>query len=108
MLEPWIHRVGRKRLKVSDLEMNSRRLVGKLSFRPEEGSLRDAVSQSGEVKSVLLMLDRETGRSRGFAFIDMNTHEEAQAAIRAIPTSRGIDSATPKIWRSLLWSGYAC
>ena len=61
--------------------MSNRLFVGNLSFRSSEDSLREAFSNSGTVSGVRLMLDRETGRSRGFAFVDMGTAEEATAAI---------------------------
>ncbi|GDX78230.1 hypothetical protein LBMAG42_00410 [Deltaproteobacteria bacterium] len=61
--------------------MSNRLFVGNLSFRSTEDSLREAFSSSGEVTGVRLMLDRETGRSRGFAFVDMSTAEAATAAI---------------------------
>ena len=62
--------------------MSNRLFVGNLSFRTQEESLRAAFSQNGEVEGVRLMLDRETGRSRGFAFVDMATPEAAEAAIQ--------------------------
>ncbi len=62
--------------------MSNRLFVGNLSFRTLEDSLRAAFSQNGEVTGVRLMLDRETGRSRGFAFVDMATAEAAEAAIQ--------------------------
>ena len=55
--------------------------VGNLSFQSTEDELRDLFSQYGEVQSVRLISDRDTGRSRGFAFVEM---ENANAAIEAL------------------------
>ena len=46
-----------------------------------EQELQDAFSQSGTVVSAKIIMDRETGRSRGFGFVEMSTDDEAQAAI---------------------------
>ena len=51
--------------------MGNRLFVGNLSFHTTEDSLLAAFAPHGEVASVKLMLDRDTGRSRGFAFVDM-------------------------------------
>jgi len=59
-------------------------LVGNLSFNTIRNQLQDAFSKHGVVVEVALMLDRETGRSRGFAFVTMDTVESAQAAIQAM------------------------
>lgn len=62
--------------------MGAKLYVGNLSFQTTEDALRDAFAQGGRtVKSVQIMLDRETGRSRGFAFVEMSSPAEAQAAI---------------------------
>lgn len=58
--------------------------VGNLSFRATEDEVRDAFSAHGEVSSVNIITDRETGRSRGFAFVEMPNSDEAGAAIDAI------------------------
>jgi hypothetical protein len=62
--------------------MSNRLFVGNLSFRSTEDSIKAAFSESGNVQGVRLMLDRDTGRSRGFAFVDMGSAEEAEAAIQ--------------------------
>lgn len=55
--------------------------VGNLSFETNEEDLRTLFAQAGTVASVALIKDRDTGRSRGFAFIEMTTQAEAQKAI---------------------------
>lgn len=58
--------------------------VGNLSFQTSEDELRDLFSQHGDVASVSLVMDRETGRPRGFGFVEMPDDAQAQAAITAI------------------------
>ena len=58
--------------------------VGNLSFQATEESLREAFAQHGEVEEVAIITDRDTGRSRGFAFVTMSDDEQAQAAIEAL------------------------
>ncbi|WP_138502061.1 RNA recognition motif domain-containing protein [Nostoc sp. PA-18-2419] len=55
--------------------------VGNLSYRATEADLRAAFADYGEVKRVVLPTDRETGRLRGFAFVDMNEDAQEDAAI---------------------------
>ena len=55
--------------------------VGNLSFRTTSEELRDAFAAVGTVESASVIEDRDTGRSRGFAFVEMGTAEEAAAAI---------------------------
>lgn len=59
----------------------ARLFVGNLSYQTGENELQDYFAQAGAVKSVNLMMDKITGKSRGFAFIEYNTPEEAQKAI---------------------------
>lgn len=62
--------------------MNPVRLfVGNISFKTGEQELRDHFSQAGVVTSVNLMVDKFTGKSRGFAFIEYSTPEEANRAV---------------------------
>jgi RNA recognition motif-containing protein len=61
--------------------MATKLYVGNLSFRTTSEDLREAFSQAGTVESATVIEDRETGRSRGFGFIEMATPEEAAAAI---------------------------
>src|SRR5262245_26903346 len=58
--------------------------VGNLSFNTTESALRDLFAQHGEVASASLGMDRETGRPRGFGFVEMNDNSQAQAAISAL------------------------
>ena len=58
--------------------------VGNLSFDASEDDLRGAFSQFGEVSSVSIITDRETGRSRGFAFVEMPNDSEANEAISSL------------------------
>src|SRR6267154_6593319 len=62
--------------------MNQNRLfVGNLSYQTAENDLEDYFSQAGAVTSVNLMLDKVTGKSRGFAFVEYATAEEANKAV---------------------------
>jgi|SRR5215207_9996871 len=55
--------------------------VGNLSFQTSSEDLRDLFSQAGNVETANVVEDRDTGRSRGFGFVEMSTKEEAEAAI---------------------------
>jgi len=63
--------------------MATKLYVGNLSFRTTSEELREAFAAVGTVESASVIEDRETGRSRGFAFVEMATPEEATAAIEA-------------------------
>ncbi len=56
--------------------------VGNLSFSTTEDELRTLFSQAGTVVSVTLIMDRDTHQSKGFAFVEMSTQAEAEAAIK--------------------------
>lgn len=58
--------------------------VGNISFDTDEQSLADHFAQFGEVKSARVVTDRETGRPRGFGFVDMASSEAGQKAISAL------------------------
>jgi RNA recognition motif-containing protein len=62
--------------------MNTKLFVGNLSFNLTEGALEELFAQHGKVVSVAIPTDRETGRKRGFAFVEMETEAEAEAAIQ--------------------------
>lgn len=58
--------------------------VGNLAFRTTEEELRQLFGEFGEVSSVKIISDRETGRSRGFGFVEMPNQAEAEAAVNAM------------------------
>jgi cold-inducible RNA-binding protein len=64
--------------------MSTKLYVGNLSFDVTENELRDLLSQHGPVNEINVIMDRMTGRARGFAFVTMNTQEAASAAILAL------------------------
>jgi RNA recognition motif-containing protein len=70
--------------------MGNRLYVGNLAFSTTEIEIQDAFSQVGTVTEVKLVLDRETGRSRGFAFVSMGSDAEAQKAIAEL-NGRNLD-----------------
>ena len=76
--------------------------VGNLAHSATEDDLRQAFSQHGEVSSVNIVKDRETGRSRGFAFVEMPNGGEAASAIQQLNLreiggrSITVDEARPK------------
>jgi RNA recognition motif-containing protein len=61
--------------------MSIKLYVGNLSFQTSSEDLRDLFSQAGNVESASVVEDRDTGRSRGFGFVEMSSKEEAEAAI---------------------------
>jgi len=64
--------------------MNTKLYVGNLSFDVIENDLQDLFSQHGPVSAVDLIMDKMSGRPRGFAFVNMATKEGADAAIQAL------------------------
>ena len=64
--------------------MSAKLFVGNLSFNITENDLQDAFAAHGTVLEANLMMDRSTGRPRGFGFVTMSTPEEAQKAIDAL------------------------
>lgn len=82
--------------------MGVKLFVGSLSFSTSGERLREAFARFGLVVSATVMMDRETGRSRGFGFVEMATPEEAQLAINALNGSSldgrtiHVDRATPR------------
>ncbi len=61
--------------------MASKLYVGNLSYGTTEDVLRDLFAQAGEVKSAVIIVNKMSGRSKGFGFVEMATDEEAQKAI---------------------------
>jgi RNA recognition motif-containing protein len=64
--------------------MGKKIFVGNLSFETTSADLESLFSQVGTCESVSVVTDRETGRSRGFGFVEMNSVEEAEKAIAAL------------------------
>ena len=64
--------------------MGKKIFVGNLSFDTTSADLESLFSQVGTCESVSVVTDRETGRSRGFGFVEMNSAEEAEKAIAAL------------------------
>ena len=64
--------------------MSTKLFVGNLSFNTTENDLQDAFAAFGTVTETNLMMDRATGRARGFGFVTMSTPEEAQKAIEGM------------------------
>ena len=62
--------------------MNTKLFVGNLPFKVTEAELEELFAQAGAVVSVAIPTDRETGRKRGFAFVEMQTQAEAEAAVK--------------------------
>ena len=73
--------------------MNNKLYVGNLAFSVTSESLQDSFTGFGEVQSAKVMTDRETGRSKGFGFVEMGTDAQAQAAI---------DGLNGKPWKAAL------
>ena len=64
--------------------MGTKLYVGNLSFDTDEYGLRSHFAAHGNVTSATIVTDRDTGRSRGFGFVEMSTEEEARAAQQAL------------------------
>ncbi len=64
--------------------MNNKLFVGNLSYRLSEEELEALFAQFGTVVSCSMPTDRDTGRKRGFAFVEMSKQDEAEAAIRGL------------------------
>jgi len=58
--------------------------VGNLSFRTDDEELREVFAEFGDVASAKVVIDRETDRSRGFGFVEMDNDDEGKAAIEAL------------------------
>jgi cold-inducible RNA-binding protein len=80
--------------------------VGNLAFSATENSINELFSQHGTVSSCQIITDRDTGRSKGFGFVEMSTDEEAQNAISRLDGSEvdgralKVNEARPKAPRS--------
>ena len=78
-LHPNLHAISLK-----GSTMSSKIYVGNLPYTIDDASLRQNFSEFGGVLSAKVMMDRDTGRSKGFAFVEMSSAEEAQAAITGL------------------------
>jgi RNA recognition motif-containing protein len=58
--------------------------VGNLAYSVTDASLQQQFAECGTVTSAKVMMDRDSGRSKGFGFVEMGSHDEAQAAIRKL------------------------
>jgi RNA recognition motif-containing protein len=76
--------------------MSSKLYVGNLSFNTTTQDLETMFGESGTVESTNIIEDRETGRSRGFGFVEMSSKEEAQKAISALD-GREVDGRSLKV-----------
>lgn len=70
--------------------------VGGLSYSTTDEALKDAFAQAGAVESAVVIMDRMSGRSKGFGFVEMATEEEAQAAIE-MWSGKELDGRTVKV-----------
>jgi len=70
--------------------------VGGLSFQTTEDTLRDSFAQAGSVVSAVIIMDKFSGRSKGFGFVEMETDEQAQAAID-MWNDKELDGRTVKV-----------
>lgn len=64
--------------------MSNKLYVGNLSYSVRDDDLEQQFSAFGRVQSAKVMMDRDTGRSKGFGFVEMSTEQEAQAAISGL------------------------
>jgi RNA recognition motif-containing protein len=64
--------------------MGKKLYVGNLSYSIDDGSLQQLFATHGSVQSAQVIMDRDTGRSKGFGFVEMGSDAEAQAAIQAL------------------------
>lgn len=67
--------------------MQNKLFVRNLSYSTTDGELSELFSEHGKVMSARMAMERETGRPRGFAFVEMTTEESARSAIRALDNS---------------------
>lgn len=64
--------------------MNNRLYVGNLSYSVRDDDLQQQFASFGHVQSAKVMVDRDSGRSKGFGFVEMSSSQEAEAAIRGL------------------------
>jgi cold-inducible RNA-binding protein len=91
--------------------MTQKVYVGNLSYNTTEDSLRTLFAEFGEIESVNVITDRETGRPKGFAFVEMATQEAAEKSISALNGKTvddreiKVDKAKPQADRNRRQSG---
>jgi len=102
-MEPAFGRFHSDHLKVLLKDYHLKNIfVGSLSFNATEDDLRQLFGQHGTVERASILMDRETGRSRGFGFVEMSNDSEAEAAIAALNGSNhlgrtiNVNEARPK------------
>lgn len=76
--------------------MASKLYVGNLNYDTTEDTLREVFEKHGTVESVNIITDRQTGRSRGFAFVEMSSEEEAKSALKKLNGTE-VDDRTLKV-----------
>jgi cold-inducible RNA-binding protein len=76
--------------------MTQKVYVGNLSYNTTEGALRTLFAEFGEIESVNMITDRETGRPKGFAFVEMSSQQAAEAAISAL-NGKSVDDREIKV-----------
>jgi RNA recognition motif-containing protein len=69
---------------LSEAQMGKRIYVGNLNFDVTDSAIEQMFAQYGTVESAQVVMDRDTGRSKGFGFVEMKTDQEAQAAIAGL------------------------
>lgn len=91
--------------------MTQKVYVGNLSYNTTEATLRSLFAEFGEIQSINVITDRDTGRPKGFAFVEMATEEAAQQAISALNGKEvdqreiKVDKAKPQAERDRRQSG---
>jgi len=83
-------------LKKERKKMEKKLYVGNLSYQTTEETLRELFSQAGTVDSIAMIMDRDTNRPKGFAFVEMNTQAEAEKAISMF-NGKDVDSRAIKV-----------
>jgi len=68
-------------LNIITANMNKKLFVGGINFKTTEDDLKEAFAQAGTVESAVIITERDTGRSKGFGFVEMSSEDEAKAAI---------------------------
>ena len=92
--------------------MSAKLFVGNLSFETTSDEIRDLFSEVGPVESCQVIMDRETGRSKGFGFVEMNSKTEANAAREKFDgqdlhgRALKVDEAKPKVDSRTNGGGY--